>query len=229
MKLARLAGPPLTGIPNTMNTKHGHGDQRRPDPCQYGGGGGHCQREQRDNAGDRGVVAQAGDAIRDRRGDHPADDGHGHRRGDGPSARRARRKASADAEPAARLGISTLRTTNQDDSAWVSPGQGRDNVGHYQLTSGPCRHGREGPGEGLLGPVPPAWVTSSAGSRRKRPARRRPHAARSRSLRWPRWGNYGSGKLQGRRCPGRARPGGLPRRNRRCRQEGHAVSAYGKR
>jgi hypothetical protein len=35
-------------------------------------------------------------------------------------ARRARRNASADAEPAARLGISTLRTTNQDDSAWQS-------------------------------------------------------------------------------------------------------------
>ena len=30
---------------------------------------------------------------------------------------RARRKAMADAEPAARLGISTARTTNQDDSA----------------------------------------------------------------------------------------------------------------
>ena len=40
------------------------------------------------------------------------------------NAGRARRKASADPEPAARLGISTLRTTNQDDSAWVSPGSG---------------------------------------------------------------------------------------------------------
>jgi hypothetical protein len=32
-------------------------------------------------------------------------------------AGRARRNAMADAEPAARLGISTPRTTNQDDSA----------------------------------------------------------------------------------------------------------------
>ena len=39
-------------------------------------------------------------------------------------ARRARRNASADAEPAARLGISTLRTTNQDDSAWESLARG---------------------------------------------------------------------------------------------------------
>ena len=38
--------------------------------------------------------------------------------------RGARRKASADAEPAARLGISTLRTTNQDDSAWESLARG---------------------------------------------------------------------------------------------------------
>ena len=34
--------------------------------------------------------------------------------------RRARRSASADAEPAARLGISTLRSVNQDDRAWES-------------------------------------------------------------------------------------------------------------
>ena len=40
-------------------------------------------------------------------------------------ARGARRKARADAEPAARLGISTLRTTNQDDSAWESLARGR--------------------------------------------------------------------------------------------------------
>ena len=39
-------------------------------------------------------------------------------------ARGARRNASADAEPAARLGISTLRTTNQDDSAWASLARG---------------------------------------------------------------------------------------------------------
>ena len=40
-------------------------------------------------------------------------------------ARGARRNASAEAEPAARLGISTARTTNQDDSAWESRARGR--------------------------------------------------------------------------------------------------------
>jgi hypothetical protein len=39
-------------------------------------------------------------------------------------ARWARRNAIADAEPAARLGISTLRTMNQDDSAWASLARG---------------------------------------------------------------------------------------------------------
>jgi hypothetical protein len=39
-------------------------------------------------------------------------------------ARGARRNARADAEPAARLGISTLRRRNQDDSAWESLARG---------------------------------------------------------------------------------------------------------
>ena len=108
----------------------GQGDQRRPDPGEYSGGSGYRQREQRDDAGDRRVVAQAGDAVRDRRGDRPDDDGRGHGRGERPRRGAARRKAMADAEPAARLGISTLRTTNQGDSAWASAGPGRDDVRH---------------------------------------------------------------------------------------------------
>ena len=119
----QVGRPAADRDPEHDEHQHGHRDQRRPDPGQYGGGGGHGQREQRDNAGDRRVVAQPGDAVRDRRRHHPDDDGHGHRHGDG-QARRARRKASADPEPAARLGISTPRTTKNDDSAWVSPGSG---------------------------------------------------------------------------------------------------------
>ena len=111
--------------------------------------GRHCQREQRDNARDRCVVTQAGNAIRDRRGDHPADDGRGHGRGDGPSARGAaecqcRRRARCQA------GDQHAEDDEPGRQCLGITGPGRDNVRHYELTSGPCRHGREGPAEGLL-------------------------------------------------------------------------------
>src|ERR1700721_1190189 len=89
VKLARLAGPPLAGIPNTMNAKRARATR-----------GGRVRARTAVGAAPtspRAPAAATGAAM--------------------AQPRRARRKARADADPAARLGISTPRRVTQDESA----------------------------------------------------------------------------------------------------------------
>ena len=75
--------------------------------------------------------------------------------------RRARRKATADAAPAATLGISTLSTTNQDDRAWVSVARGGTTSDTMSWRPDRAARAAKAPLRACSGPVPPAWVTSS--------------------------------------------------------------------
>ena len=122
-KLARLAGPPLTGIPNTMNTSTAtvtSGGQIRPSTAVGRPRPGRTARQRRRSRRSCPArrcrprppptttpmtTATATGAATGQRGPGPAE---GQRR----------------PEPAARLGISTARTTKNDDSASVSPGSG---------------------------------------------------------------------------------------------------------
>ena len=70
-------------------------------------------------------------------------------------------EGQADAEPAARLGISTARTTNQDDSAWVSRASGGTTSATDEVLPGVRSHGPEDPGEGLRRGGAPGLATSS--------------------------------------------------------------------
>ena len=67
----------------------------------------------------------------------------------------------ADAEPAARLGISTPRTTNQDDSAWVSRASGGTTSATTRCCPECAATAPKTRVRACAGAVPPACATNS--------------------------------------------------------------------